>query len=82
MDPIRENKLYLIKNQIINLQEISKYKYKIKTDYFHIKYKKGRYNIDECIIKNKTYTIRIYIPIEIYYTEKIIQKYDFLNISK
>nr|YP_009145541.1 RNA polymerase beta subunit [Trachelomonas volvocina]AKL82454.1 RNA polymerase beta subunit [Trachelomonas volvocina] len=63
------------KLKLIKLDIENKYKYKIKTDYFHIKYKKGKYSIDECIIKNKTYTIRIYIPLEIYYKQEVIQKY-------
>lgn len=56
--------------------EIKKNNYKLKTNPFKIKYKKDKYSIEECIINNGTYTIEIQIPLEIYYKEKIIYKYE------
>ena len=65
-----------------NIQEIIKFNYKLKLQYFNIKYKIENYSIEECIINNKTHSINTYIPMELYHKQKTIIKKHLIKFGK
>lgn len=63
-----------IKEEANKLNDINFNKFKIKLDTNNIKYKELKYATNKCIIKNKTYTLNIYIPAKLFFKKKIILK--------
>lgn len=57
----------------LNLIKYSKFKLKISTE--KIKFKEPKYKIETCLLKNKTYSIQLLLPIQIKYNGHIVVKY-------
>lgn len=68
---------YLIKQEMQKLNKIKYYNFEIKLNYNGIKYKKPKNSKQGCILKNKTYTIPSFIPINIKYKNLLVFKIDF-----
>lgn len=51
----------------------------VKINYNNIKYKKPNFNIEYCIKNNKTYNVKLWIPITISYKRKFICLYDYFK---
>jgi hypothetical protein len=64
---IIRGKTYLIKNEMQKIRSINHYNFKIIMQPEHIKFKKPKESVKNCILNNHTYAIRIYIPVQIKY---------------
>lgn len=63
---------YLTKHELEKIKTIKYSKFNIKFQISKIKFKKPTNTPEECLLKNKTYTINIYIPIELQYKNQKI----------
>lgn len=61
---------------------INHYNFEVKLDTYKLKYKRPRYSIQQCIKKSKTYTIPVYLPLEIKYKGTTIIKNKYLLIGE
>lgn len=57
---------------------IKKGNLKIKINFHNLKYKRPKYSAQKCILKGKTYSTSIYVPIKIEYKEKLIIKREMI----
>ena len=73
---------YRIKEEIKKLNRIKYYNFELKIDFNKIKYKKPKNSQQECILKNKTYNIPVFIPISVKYKQTLILNFDFIKSKK
>jgi len=73
---------YLIKEEIkkISLIEHANFSIKIYTE--KLKYKKPKYSAQECIEQERTFSIGIYVPVEIKYKNKKLFKTKYILIGE
>jgi DNA-directed RNA polymerase beta subunit len=65
-------KFYLTQQELQSIKNIKHSEFKIKFQSQKLKYKKPAYTTEECILKGKTYSVSLYIPIEIKYKDQLI----------
>ena len=73
---------HLTKKEIETINKIKQFNFFIKINSSKIKYKKPKYSFNECIIKNKTFSISIYAPITITYKKIKIFKKKFIFLGE
>nr|YP_009145448.1 RNA polymerase beta subunit [Monomorphina parapyrum]AKL78921.1 RNA polymerase beta subunit [Monomorphina parapyrum] len=67
-----------LNEELEKINYINHYNFEIKMDPKKLKFKKPRNSVEECITKSKTYSIPLYIPVEIKYKQKTIFKNKYL----
>lgn len=72
---------YLTKEEIKKISHLEHGNFSIKIHLEQLKYKKPKYSLQECINKERTLSISIYVPIEIRYKNQVIfeKKYTLLG---
>lgn len=65
---------YLTKKKIKEISLIKKEELKININFHNLKYKRPKYSAEKCIVKGKTYSLTILVPIKIEYKKKSITR--------
>nr|YP_009145381.1 RNA polymerase beta subunit [Cryptoglena skujai]AKL39006.1 RNA polymerase beta subunit [Cryptoglena skujai] len=70
------------KEEIKKLSRIKYYNFELKIDFNNIKYKKPKNSLQECILKNKTYSIPIFIPVSVKYKRTLVLKNKYILVGE
>ena len=64
---IKRGKIYLTKEELEKIKRINYYNFKIRIQTHKIKFKKPKKSFENYILRNKTYSLKLYVPIQVKY---------------
>lgn len=68
---------YQLKKNFSELEKFRNYNFVIKINYHNIKYKSPVFTPEYCVKTNKTYHVKLLVPLTISYKRKFVCIYDF-----